>query len=58
MSNQVEHNYWMGILVGFLVATIVWCVLWVFVLVEIDKLHKKEIDYIIEIHQSTFNKEK
>lgn len=44
-----ENDYWKGILVGFVVSTIVW---WIFVISEIDKFHKQELDYIIEKNQT------
>ena len=47
-----ENDYWKGILVGFAVSTIVWCTLWAFVIGKIDKVHKQELDYIIEKHQT------
>ena len=48
-----ENNYWKGILVGFAVSTIVWCALWAFVIGKIDNVHKQELDYIIEKHQTS-----
>ena len=47
-----EYNYWKGIVVGFAVSTIVWCTLWAFVIGKTYKVHKQELDYIIEKHQN------
>jgi|GEM_PF-3374259 len=47
-----EYNYWKGIVVGFAVSTIVWCTLWTFVIGKTYKVHKQELDYIIEKHQN------
>jgi serine-rich repeat adhesion-like glycoprotein len=49
VQNQIdENNYLKGILVGFAVSTIVWCFLWSFVIGKIDKVHKQELNYVIE----------
>lgn len=50
MNNK--KNYWKGIMVGFAIGTIVWCALWVFVIDKIDRVHKQEIDYVIEKHHT------
>jgi hypothetical protein len=47
-----ENDYWKGIMVGFAISTIVWCLLWSFVVGKIDRVHKQELDYIIEKHQT------
>jgi len=47
-----KNDYWKGILVRFAVSIIVWCALWAFVIGKIDNVHKQELDYIIEKHQT------
>ena len=47
-----EYDYWKGIMVGFAISTIVWCLLWSFFVGKIDRVHKQELDYIIEKHQT------
>jgi hypothetical protein len=47
-----ENDYWTGIMVGFAISTIVSCLLWSFVVGKIDRVHKQELDYIIEKHQT------
>ena len=47
-----ENDFYKGIMIGFAVSTIVWCLLWVFVVGKIDRVHKQELDYIIEKHQT------
>jgi hypothetical protein len=44
------NDYCKGILLGFSVSTIIWCILWIFVIEKINKVHKQELDYIIEKH--------
>lgn len=47
-----ENDFYKGIMVGFAVSTIGWCLLWAFVVGKIDRVHKQELDYIIEKHQT------
>lgn len=46
-----ENEFYKGIMVGFAVGTIVWCLLWSSIAGRIDRVHKQELDYIIEKHQ-------
>jgi len=50
MNINKENSYWKGILVGFALGTIVWSILWAFVIGKIERVHKQELDYVIEKH--------
>jgi hypothetical protein len=43
-----KNNYYKGLLIGFAAGTIIWCALWSYVIGKIDRVHKQEVDYIIE----------
>lgn len=46
----MKKNYYNGIGVGLLIGTIIWFVFWLLVIDRIEKVHKQELDYIIEKH--------
>lgn len=46
-----ENDFYKGIMVGFVASTIIWCLLWALVVGRIDRVHKQELDFIIEKHQ-------
>lgn len=47
-----ENDFYKGIMIGFAISTIVWCLSWAFVVGKIDRAHKQELDYIIEKRQT------
>lgn len=45
-----------GLLLGFAVSTLIWCTLWAYALGKLDDVHKKELKYLIELHQKELKK--
>ena len=48
----MKKEYYKGIMAGLVIGTIVWCTLWIVVIEKMKEVHKQELNYIIEKHQT------
>lgn len=47
---KINIKNFVSFLLGFAIGTIIWSFLWISLIKKIDKIHKQEIEFLIEKH--------
>ena len=47
-----DNHFWDGVAIGFTISTIICSILSLYIISKTNSVHKQELDYIIEKHQT------